>query len=91
MNVTLTVGTTAETVEVTGVADTIVPVDSGEKSQTLTTKELENYIVIGSNAAQFIEMMPGLRSTGTAPQNKANYNGQMIGINANGDAAARAR
>src|SRR5581483_8315253 len=39
VNVTLKLGNTAETVEVTGVLDTIVPVDSGEKSQTLTTRE----------------------------------------------------
>jgi hypothetical protein len=87
VNVTLTVGSTAETVEVTGVAETIVPVDSGEKSQTLTTKELENYVVVGSNAAQFIKIMPGFGIQNGA-RNKANYDGQTMGINANGDAGS---
>ena len=39
LNVELKVGAASQTVEVTGAVTNIVPVDSGEKSQTLTTKE----------------------------------------------------
>jgi hypothetical protein len=79
-NVTLKVGSTAETVEVTGISDALVPVDSGEKSSTLTTKELQNYVQVGSNAAEFIKIMPGFGiRNGTS--NKANYTGETIGIN----------
>jgi hypothetical protein len=88
VNVTLTVGSTAETVEITGVADAVTPVDSGEKSAILTTKELSNYISVGSNAAEFIKIMPGFGiQNGTS--NKANYSGEVIGINANGDAGSQ--
>jgi len=55
VNVALKVGNTSETVEVLGVADSIVPVDSGEKSETLTTKELQNFVQVGSNAAEYIQ------------------------------------
>src|SRR5580700_9562913 len=83
VNVTLKVGNTSETVEVMGVADSIVPVDSGEKSETLTTKELQNYVQVGSNAAEYIKIMPGFGiSNGT--NNIANYTGEVIGINGNG-------
>jgi hypothetical protein len=83
VNVTLRVGNASETVEVLGVADTLVPVDSGEKSETLTTKELQNYIQVGSNAAEYIKIMPGFGlQNGT--NNVANYTGEVIGINANG-------
>ena len=79
VNVALKVGNTSETVEVLGVADSIVPVDSGEKSETLTTKELQNYVQVGSNAAEFIKIMPGFGiQNGT--NNKANYSGETIGI-----------
>lgn len=88
VNVTLTVGSTTETVEVTGVADSLVPVDSGEKSQTLTTKELENYVVVGSNAAQFIKIVPGF-GINNGTRNKAGYSGEVIGINANGDGGSQ--
>ncbi|HWB95927.1 MAG TPA: carboxypeptidase-like regulatory domain-containing protein, partial [Bryobacteraceae bacterium] len=88
VNVVLSVGTTAETVEVTGLVESIVPVDSGEKSATLTTKELQNYLTVGSNAAEFIKIMPGFAvQNGTS--NKSNYSGQTIGINANGDAGSQ--
>jgi hypothetical protein len=88
LNVGLQVGSTAQTVEVTGSTFNIVPVDSGEKSQTLTNTELNNYIEVGSNAAEYIKIMPGFAlQNGTA--NKANYSGEVIGINANGDAGSQ--
>jgi hypothetical protein len=88
INVSLKVGKTTEKVEVVGAADTIVPVDSGEKSEILTSKELTNYIQVGSNAAEFIKIMPGF-GVQNGSQNKANYNGSVIGINANGDAGSQ--
>jgi len=87
INVELKVGATTEVVEVSGDASTVVP-DSGEKSTTLTTKELQNFVVVGSNAASFIGIMPGFAiQNGTS--NRANYNGGTIGINANGDAGSQ--
>ena len=88
LNVELKVGSATQTVEVTGAATSIVPVDSGEKSETLTNTELSNYIEVGSNAAEYIKIMPGFAlQNGTA--NKANYTGEVIGINANGDAGSQ--
>src|SRR5450432_4059323 len=48
----LQIGSTSQTVEITGAADQLVAVDSGEKSSTLTTKELQNFVETGSNAAE---------------------------------------
>src|SRR5205807_125747 len=87
LNVTLILGTTATTVDVTTTADVLVPVDSGEKSTKLTTKELQNFVEVGSNAAEFIKIMPGFGiQNGTS--NKSNYTGETIGINGNGDAGS---
>ncbi len=88
MNVTMTVGAPSQTVEVTGVADTLPPVDSGEKSSTLSTKQLENYVIVSSNAAEFIKITPGF-GIANSTNNKANYTGETIGINANGDAGSQ--
>jgi len=88
MNLILKVGETTETVEVTAGAEELATVDSGEKSATLTTKELQNFVSVGSNAAEIIKIMPGFGiKNGTS--NTANYNGQVIGINANGDAGSQ--
>ncbi len=72
-NVTLQVGATTVTVEVTAEMDpAIATVDSGEKSFTLETKELQNFVQVGSNAAEYIKIVPGFGiQNGT--QNKANY------------------
>jgi hypothetical protein len=89
VNVTLTVGGATETVEVTGAQDFVVAsVDSGEKSFTLETKELQNFTQVGSNAAEYIKIVPGF-GIANGTQNKANYSGQTIGINANGDAGSQ--
>lgn len=88
VNANLQVGSTNQTVVVTGAADIVTPVDSGEKSNVLTSQQLENYVQVGSNAAEYIKIMPGFGNfNGT--QNKANYSGQTIGINANGDAGSQ--
>jgi hypothetical protein len=84
VNVGMLLGSTANVVEVTGSVETSVPVDSGENSNRLTTKELDNFVQLGANAAEFIKIMPGFAiSNGTS--NSANYNGQTIGINGNGN------
>jgi Carboxypeptidase regulatory-like domain len=84
----LTVGSTSQAVEITGSADAVTPVDSGEKSNIVTTKELQNFVTVGSNAAEFIKIMPGFGiSNGTS--NKSNYSGETIGINANGDGGSQ--
>jgi hypothetical protein len=88
VNVSLTVGNTNQTIEVSGAADTIAPVDSGEKSSTLTTKQLENYIQVGSNAAEYIKIVPGF-GVNNGVANKSNYSGQTIGINGNGDSGSQ--
>jgi len=88
INVTLSIGAASQTVEVTGVVSSITPVDSGEKSATLTTRELQNYVQVSSNAAEYIKIMPGFAiQSGT--DNRANFTGEVIGINANGDAGSQ--
>jgi hypothetical protein len=83
VNVGLRVGSTSNTVEVVATAD-LAPVDSGEKSDRLTTKELENFVQMGPNAAEFLKIMPGFGiSNGTS--NMASFNGQTVGINGNGN------
>ncbi len=88
VNVQLQVGEATEKVEVSAENVAIATTDSGEKSFTLDTKELQNFTQVGSNAAEYIKIVPGFGiSNGT--QNKSNYNGATIGINANGDSGSQ--
>ena len=89
LNVSLAVGKATQTVEVTADQDmAVATVDSGEKSFTLETKELQNFTQVGSNAAEYIKIVPGF-GIANGTQNKANYSGQTIGINANGDSGSQ--
>ena len=62
--------------------------DSGERSFSLGTKELENFVQVGSNAAEYIKIVPGFGVT-NGTSNKANYTGQTVGINGNGDSGSQ--
>src|SRR5262249_26316235 len=72
VNVQLTIGSAAETVQVNAQNIALAVTDSGEKSFSLQTKELENFTQVGSNAAEYIKIIPGFGiQNGT--QNKSNY------------------
>ncbi len=77
-DIALTVGNVSQTVEVTGVAQEITPVDSGEKSAVIGQKQLQNIAILGSNAAEFIKILPGMAMTGGA-QNQASFTGEVHG------------
>jgi len=89
LNISLKLGQTSEKVEVTSVADLVVPVDSGEKSATLQVKQLQDFSVVGRSAAEFIKIMPGFAISGTGTENRANFTGETIGINGNGDGGSQ--
>ncbi len=88
MNIGLVVGAASQTVEVNAAETPLVTTDSAEKSYTLESKELQNLIQVGSDAAEYIKIMPGF-AVQNGTQNKANYTGEVIGINANGDAGSQ--
>ena len=71
IDIAMKVGSTAETVSVSAVTDVVVPVDSGEKSTTLTTKQLQDFSVVGRSAAEFIKIMPGFAIANTGTENRS--------------------
>jgi hypothetical protein len=75
-NITLAVGSTGETVTVTGEVEQLTPVDSGEKSVVIGEKQLQNIQIVGQNAAEFIKILPGMAMTG-GTTNAASFNGQQ--------------
>ncbi len=81
----LTIGSTAETVTVVAQVDTMVPLDSGEISNTITEKQLQNLSVVGRSAAELIKILPGMAATGGGVENRPGFSGEAIGINGNGD------
>ena len=49
-------------------ADVVVPVDSGQASQTLNKNMIENISIAGRDAAELIKIMPGMGMTGGLSQ-----------------------
>src|SRR6202165_5122534 len=85
LNIVLQVGTATQSVEVLSAQDVVTPVDSGEKSSVLTTKQLQDISVVGRSAAEFIKILPGMAQTGSGVINAPGFTGEVIGINGNGD------
>ena len=72
------------TVDISATADQVAPVDNGEKSVTLTNKQIQNLSLVGRSAAELIKALPGFTPI-TNLDNKPRFNGEAIGINGNGD------
>ncbi len=88
VNAQLTVGATVQAVEVAGTVDSVAPVDSPEKTNIVNEKQLQNFISVGSNAAEFIKIMPGF-GIQQRDVEQGELHGETIGINANGDAGSQ--
>src|SRR5216684_7342186 len=67
----LQVGTSSDVIEVTGVADEVAPVDSGERSSVLTSKQIENLSLEGRDATELIRTLPGFAVYAGGVSNKA--------------------
>jgi hypothetical protein len=78
-------GSTTETVEVTSNVELLTPVDSGEKAIVINQQQLQNVAIVGRSAAEFLKVLPGMAATGSGLNNAPGYNGEVIGINGNGD------
>jgi hypothetical protein len=87
----LTIGASTTEVKVEGVADQIIATDSGEKSITLTEKQLQDFSIVGRNAAEFIKILPGFapRNSSDGLKSGSDFSGEVIGINGNGDGGSQ--
>jgi Carboxypeptidase regulatory-like domain len=73
----------AEEATVTASVD-LAPLNSGEKSATLTSEQILNFSTVGRSAAELLKVLPGL-TPATGANNRPNFSGEVIGINGNGE------
>ena len=59
-NIVLQVSGTKIAVQVEAIAETLVPTDSPQSSQTLTRNMIEELSIVGRDAAELIKIMPGM-------------------------------
>lgn len=83
-DISLVPGAQSETVIVTGEANQIIPVDSGEKSTLITATQIQNTSIIGRDATELLKILPGMVATGAGIMNRPGFTGEVIGINGNG-------
>jgi hypothetical protein len=82
--IALKVATVAETVSVSAEV-ALTPLNSGEKSATLTSEQIEDIPIMGTSAAEVLRLLPGMTPSTNGQSNKPNFSGEIYGINGNGD------
>jgi Carboxypeptidase regulatory-like domain len=80
----LKVAAMAETVSVTSDVQ-LTPLNSGERSTTLTAEVFENIPIVSSSAAELLRVLPGMTPQTQGTTNRPNFTGEVIGINGNGE------
>lgn len=80
----LRVGTLSETVSVTARPE-IAPLDSGEKSARLTSEQIQNVPMVGRSTGELLKLLPGMTPISQGTSNSPGFNGEIIGINGNGE------
>ena len=80
----LKVAAMAETVSVTAEVQ-LTPLNSGERSTTLTSDVIENIPIVSSSAAELLRILPGMTPQTAGVSNRPNFTGEVIGINGNGE------
>ncbi len=81
----LKVATVSETVSVSAEV-ALTPLNSGEKSATLTAEQIENIPIMGTSAAEVLRLLPGMTATGgDGAKNNPGFSGEIYGINGNGE------
>jgi hypothetical protein len=80
LNIVLNVGASTETVEVNAVINQLT-VDSGEKSDVISAKQLNELSLVGRNATEYIKLLAGATLAANGAVNRPAYDGQVVGIN----------
>jgi len=81
LNIGLKVGAETETIEVSATAGEVAITDSGEKSDLISAKELNDLSLVGRNATEYLKILPGAALSANGGVNKLAYSGEVVGIN----------
>jgi len=82
LGIPLKVGSEATTVQVNANSDEIDVTDSGAKSFTIGSEELQKLTLVGSNATEVLKILPGFAMSSNGGTNQPSFSGGVIGINA---------
>jgi hypothetical protein len=78
-NIQLAPKTMTETIEVQASAAEAIPVDSIEKSATISSKQIQNQSIIGRSAVEMLKILPGVVVDETMDYQVASFGGGGIG------------
>jgi len=82
LGIHLKVGAETQTVTVSAESDQLDVTDSGAKSMTIDSEELQKLTLVGANAAEVLKILPGFAMSSNGGTNQPAFTGGIIGINA---------
>jgi hypothetical protein len=80
MTITLKVGAATDTVEVSASVTDLAPIASGEKSYTISSADLEQLALVGRDATEIMNIMPGAILSSNGGVNRLSNDSQTITI-----------
>jgi hypothetical protein len=81
-DIKLQIGETSAQVTVEATASQAVkPLDSPERSDVITSKDLETLAIVGRDATELIETLPGFAMISTGVNNQSSVNTAAVGLN----------
>jgi hypothetical protein len=84
MTITLKVGSASDTVEVSATVTDLAPIASGEKSYTISSADLEQIALVGRDATEIVNIMPGAIMAANGGMNKMTSDNQSLVLNVSG-------
>jgi len=80
-DIRMEVGELSSEVVVSGTASEITPVDTGERSSVINSKQIGNLSLMGRDATELIKILPGMAVfSGGGIGNQAGYDPSVVGI-----------
>jgi hypothetical protein len=79
-DIKLQVGAASDTVTVEAVSDSVKDLDTGERSDVITAKEISTLAVVGRDAGELLAMLPGFTTQSNGVNNQPNYNTAVVGL-----------
>src|ERR1019366_240191 len=73
LSISLEVGVTSDTIEVSASASEVAVTDSGEKSAVITSQQLERLSLVGRNATEYLKILPGAALSANNGVNRMGY------------------
>jgi hypothetical protein len=79
-DIKMQIGAISDTVTVETDSQAVKPLDTGERSDIITAKDLQTLAIVGRDATELIRFLPGFQESSGSLNNSPGYNAAVVGL-----------